>query len=685
MLISIAPVARTQDLPYDSGSTGADGALDFPSPIGNRSSHAAAFHEGLERLVVFSGSITVSNNTTYFNDTWVRETPNWSISNPTVSPPPRTSSAMAYDPVRQEIIMFGGGAGAVRSDDTWSYNGTTWTLKNPTSRPPARSSHAMVFDLERGEIVLYGGFDGTTRFSDTWVFDGTDWIEKTPATTPGPLYAHAMAYDTGLKKTLLFGGIDASQYSSRTWTWDGTNWQQLVFSTVPPARSSHAMTYDPKRGETVMFGGFISPNRLGDTWTFGSAGWVQKFPARDIGTSASHTLSYDPILEKIVFVNGQSVRLWDGTNWEVESGGELEFDMTERLDGVWNFTSINVPQGVTVKFRKNATNTPVTWLASESVVINGSLNLDGEDGRGRNIVSGNEAVGGPGGYKGGLGGAQYFNASTNTSSTAGGGPGGGDPVSGSTPGRNGVYAGAYGNSFVQPLIGGSGGSGGGGGSGSTNGNGGNGGAGGGAILIASSKDIVVSGTISADGGEGASATNVSNGSRDGGDGSGGAIRLVADRVQGSGTLSAKNGFGSPNGRIRIEGFERSLAMSTVQPPASAGPPTDTLPGLDGNNTLTIASVDGANVRQPPEGNTTNPDVIFAEEGEITIVVGGTNVPDGTPITLRVSTSGGLITLPADGDPPVTMAAGSATFSTMVPAGVGTIQAYATISPIPLNP
>ena len=40
-------------------------------------------------------------------------------------------------------------------------------------------------------------------------------------------------------------------------------------------------------------------------------------------------------------------------------------------DGVFNFTTVNIPSGVTVTFTPNAANTPVTILASGSVTIDG--------------------------------------------------------------------------------------------------------------------------------------------------------------------------------------------------------------------------------------------------------------------------------------------------------------------------
>src|SRR3989454_10162991 len=48
--------------------------------------------------------------------------------------------------------------------------------------------------------------------------------------------------------------------------------------------------------------------------------------------------------------------------------------------GVFNFTTINVPVNITVKFTKNADNTPVTVLASGNVTIAGIIDVSGVGG-----------------------------------------------------------------------------------------------------------------------------------------------------------------------------------------------------------------------------------------------------------------------------------------------------------------
>ncbi|HEY8134225.1 MAG TPA: kelch repeat-containing protein, partial [Thermoanaerobaculia bacterium] len=52
----------------------------------------------------------------------------WTQLHPTTVPPARENGRMAFDPTRNEIVMFGGYAGAFLSD-VWTYNPTTWTAR----------------------------------------------------------------------------------------------------------------------------------------------------------------------------------------------------------------------------------------------------------------------------------------------------------------------------------------------------------------------------------------------------------------------------------------------------------------------------------------------------------------------------------------------------------------------------
>src|SRR2546428_7395377 len=75
-------------------------------------------------------------------------------------------------------------------------------------------------------------------------------------------------------------------------------------------------------------------------------------------------------------------------------------------DNVYHFTTINIPQGITVKLSGDILTGPVWWLATGDVQVNGTIDLNGENGPGPApiLASRRRAVPGAGGYSGGVGG-----------------------------------------------------------------------------------------------------------------------------------------------------------------------------------------------------------------------------------------------------------------------------------------
>ncbi|HLA39781.1 MAG TPA: hypothetical protein VJ417_07285, partial [Candidatus Glassbacteria bacterium] len=158
-------------------------------------------------------------------------------------------------------------------------------------------------------------------------------------------------------------------------------------------------------------------------------------------------------------------------------------------DHIYHFTTINIGAGLTVKLTSKYFGGAVYWLASGAVTINGIVDLNGEPGH--DCIPGlpdyskrRPALGGAGGWNGGIGGGGSV---PNLVAQAGSGPGGG--ALGPIPG-NGVNGTLTANQYLIPLIGGSGGSGA-AVSTSTTCFGPGGGGGGGAILIASTVSITV--------------------------------------------------------------------------------------------------------------------------------------------------------------------------------------------------
>src|SRR5881396_1143744 len=90
-------------------------------------------------------------------------------------------------------------------------------------------------------------------------------------------------------------------------------------------------------------------------------------------------------------------------------------------DGIFNFTTITVDSGATLRFNRNPLNTPVYLLAKGDVVIDGTIDVSGGN-RSDYPASPSGAspgMGGPGGFDGGFAESQGIYAGD------GQGPGGG--------------------------------------------------------------------------------------------------------------------------------------------------------------------------------------------------------------------------------------------------------------------
>lgn len=371
-------------------------------------------------------------------------------------------------------------------------------------------------------------------------------------------------------------------------------------------------------------------------------------------------------------------------------------DMNDQPSGVYNYTSINIPLGVTITFIPNAANTPIVMLAQEDVVIAGTINISGEDGKSYGL-----AVPGPGGYRGGRGGLASNGGN-------GSGPGGaaGGLASGACGGSGAGYGAAgqkgrgsscsaqtagsvYGSVSLIPLFGGSGGAGGSGNSNSRN-FGGSGGTGAGAILIASSGTLTLNGSIFAIGGDGMVVNGYgSTGGGSGGSGSGGAVRLLASVLTGNGDIDISGGSRVSNnysrrggkggaGRVRFEADNYNFT-GTITPVALSDAVSPALAVFPANiAAISITTIAGRSVPAQPAGsgdvqlpsNVANP---------VTVELTASNVPLASAIELTV--------VPVIGDAVTTTstplagteASSTATATITLPQGVSVITASVSYS------
>ena len=308
-------------------------------------------------------------------------------------------------------------------------------------------------------------------------------------------------------------------------------------------------------------------------------------------------------------------------------------------DQVFHFTTINIPQGKTVRLRWGSMpNGPVYWLATGAVTIGGTIDLNGENGVTTSTGVFVAAQPGPGGFPGGFSGNSptltgFGPGAGGRNGSSGVGGGYGTAGAGST-GANG--GGVYGNQFLLPLIGGSGG-------GTTSGGHG-GGAGGGAILVASNSLVQVTGSISARGGAG--------GSGAGGGGSGGAVRIIAPTLSISGSIEVRGGSGAfgaaGSGRIRLEAasLDTPGSLLGVVSKVRLTPHTNFL-AADEPRLVRVTAIAGEPVPANPAGNVFSPDVTIDQAGPVSIDLSARQIPIGTMLTLYVwSDTDGMQVIPS---------------------------------------
>jgi hypothetical protein len=87
----------------------------------------------------------------------------------------------------------------------------------------------------------------------------------------------------------------------------------------------------------------------------------------------------------------------NGSDSAFNPATNVVINMADHPNGIYQYTSVNISNGVTVTFIPNANNAPVTWLVQGDCVIAGILSVSGADTT--RTVPG--AQGGPGGWGGG--------------------------------------------------------------------------------------------------------------------------------------------------------------------------------------------------------------------------------------------------------------------------------------------
>ena len=257
-----------------------------PAGIPQRSDHTAVWDGPRGRMLVFGGLL--SNNSVtqemwaYYplNNSWVMEPS---------GPPARAGHSAVIASGR--MLVFGGYQPGRILDELWSFDlqNDSWSLVGNGS-VPALSNHTAVFDPVRGDMIIFGGVAANdTASCATWIYDaGSGTWRCRPSSPPGARQMHTAVWDSLNGQMLIFGGLNGNTSAGSSqddlWAYDPSSgdWTRLMSGASP--RSRHCAVWDQAGGRMLMSGGWA--------WFYnGSDCWSYKLMNRAAGTVTSAPLA----------------------------------------------------------------------------------------------------------------------------------------------------------------------------------------------------------------------------------------------------------------------------------------------------------------------------------------------------------------------------------------------------------
>ncbi len=262
------------------------------------------------RIVAFGGT----ESSIAFNDVEILNlgsVPRWNRVQTLGTPPPAAGEyEAAYDAARDRMLVLGGDSGS----GAWSLSlgePMTWTELDPAGTRPSLRFSGIAFDPVRDRVLGFGGQIGDQpATSSTWALalsPNVEWIAiPTAGGSPPNRLRHGALYDSLRDRMIVFGGATwdpgTGSYAGRNDAWqltlDGTpTWNPILTTgNAPAAREDACVALDPIGDRMVVFGGFDRSRNgsedayLDDTWflplTGGATAWqvsagVERPPRRE--------------------------------------------------------------------------------------------------------------------------------------------------------------------------------------------------------------------------------------------------------------------------------------------------------------------------------------------------------------------------------------------------------------------
>ncbi len=202
-----------------------------------RAAHEMYFDPEYNEVILYAG---VHSQISTCDDMWAYNftANNWYEINITNSPGYGYGQSFVYDEINKVGVFFGGRFDDMTlKNDIWTFNRSsiTWTKMNPTTKPLERYHSAMVYDPINGNFIVFGGDNEyvparTLKDKRSYNLQLNEWTEIETNIHPPACCKHEMVYDSYLDKIILFGGVGEafSVPYNELWYFDCNNltWSQ---------------------------------------------------------------------------------------------------------------------------------------------------------------------------------------------------------------------------------------------------------------------------------------------------------------------------------------------------------------------------------------------------------------------------------------------------------------------------
>jgi hypothetical protein len=341
--LSLALAACSEDgdsAPPVSEPTAASGQPTAPAPVAPsslrwqqiasanaapmaRKDHALAYDAEAGIVYLFGGRAAGAP----LNDLWrfQLDTRQWTRLEAAGGPPARFGHNTAFDPVRHQLVVFGGQAGATFFDDVWGYTASQgWVRLGNMTGPSARYGAGGALDPASGSFYVTHGFTSQGRFDDTWRFALAQpgWSNASPSgAKPLARCLLRAVWDGSEQALLLFGGqSNSSPFHNDFWRLTpGGQWTEVRADPRPSARNLYAADYDGAANRLLLFGGRTQAGNADDLWSFSNGAWSRLDAGSGPAARNSHDAVYLPDRQALAVFGGSTDQGEQNDLWLLET------------------------------------------------------------------------------------------------------------------------------------------------------------------------------------------------------------------------------------------------------------------------------------------------------------------------------------------------------------------------------